>query len=204
MTTEEKNKPVLLEGMQNHTRELFNKGIGSEGVCDTAADVSQKEVTLGTTFKLVEKATVIVTFTNGSTAENATLAVKHTDLAGNETTEEAKPIYYRGQALEAGKIQTGVTLILRYDGSVWNIVGILDQDISSKAEKSETVSDITYDENTGTLKKTINGVTTDVTTVVQSGFVPEYNAETGIMSLNTVGGAKIVPNEETGIIEATF
>lgn len=126
MTTDEKNKPVTVEGMQAHTKTLFNKGIGSEGVCSTDAATAAKEVTLGTTFELVENATIIVKFSKGINVEGATLAVTHTDLEGKETKEEAKPIYYHGAALEAHKVKAGASVILRYNGTAFDIVGDLE------------------------------------------------------------------------------
>jgi hypothetical protein len=76
--------------------------------------------------------------------------------------------------------------------------------LAAKADKTATVSEVTYDSENNMLKQTINGVTTNITPVVQSGFVPQFNATTGIMELNPVGGATIAPNATTGIIEMTF
>jgi hypothetical protein len=76
--------------------------------------------------------------------------------------------------------------------------------LSGKADKTATVSSVTYDSSANMLKQTINGVTTDITPIVQSGFVPQFNGITGIMELNPVGGATIAPNATTGIIEMTF
>lgn len=261
MTNTEKEKPLKLGGMQAHTKDLFNKGIGSEGTCSTAADTAAKTVTLGTTFELVAKATMIVTFANGISVANATLAVTHTDLSGTQTTEAAKAIKYRGAALPANLVKADDKLLLRYDGTAFNVIGVLDQDlsgkqdvisdlstirsgaeagatayqkpsggipdtdlssgvqsslskadsalqehqdISGKADKSATVSNISYDSATGKLKKTINGTTTDVCDVVQSGFVPTFNPTTGIVNMAPVGGATIAPNSTTGLIEMNF
>lgn len=310
MTNSENQKPVLLGGMQAHTRDLFNKGIGSEGVCSTAATTAAKEVELGTTFQMVSRATILVKFTNAISSANTTLAVTHTDLDGNTVVEDAKPIYYQGAALEAGLVEAGSILILRYDGTSWNILGTLGQDISGKANKSEmsvtpgtgadadkttiqlkngtsatvltqhqdisgkadasalsshtgdsdihvtsqkksdwdakydkpnggipksdlassvqasldkadsalqehqdisgkadksaTVSDVTYDSSTGKLKKTINGTTTNVCDVVTSGFKMEYSSTTGIKALTPVGGATGAFNDSTGIKAITF
>lgn len=76
--------------------------------------------------------------------------------------------------------------------------------LGGKADKTATVSSVTYDSSANMLKQTINGVTTDITPVVQSGFVPQFNGTTGIMELNPVGGATIAPNATTGIIKMTF
>lgn len=142
MTTEEKNKPVQLGNMQAHTRELFNKGIGNEGTCSTEAAVADKTITLGTTFNLVQGAKLLVKFTNAISVENATLAVTHTDLGGVTTTEAAKPIYYRGSALGVGLVKAGDAFILQYDGTSFNIVGTVDQDLSGKQDVINDLSTI--------------------------------------------------------------
>jgi hypothetical protein len=118
MTDNQKSQNPTVEGMQNHTRTLFNKGILNDGTCSTEAATAAKEVTLGTTFALTDKATIIVTFANAISAANATLAVTHTTLAGTTTTEDAKPIYYNGAALASGLVQAGSKVILRYNASI--------------------------------------------------------------------------------------
>lgn len=123
MNQDVKEKLISVEDMQSGLRETYNVGIGNEGVCSTAADTAAKTVTLGTTFSLTAKATIIVTFTHGITVDNATLAVTHTTLAGTTVTETAKPIYLKGAALEGGTVEAGSTLILRYDGTNFNIIG---------------------------------------------------------------------------------
>lgn len=123
MNQDVKEKLISVEDMQSSLRETYNVGIGNEGVCSTAAGTAAKTVTLGTTFSLTAKSTVIVTFTHGITVDNATLAVTHTTLAGTTVTETAKPIYLNGAPLEANNVDAGVTLILRYDGTNFNIIG---------------------------------------------------------------------------------
>ena len=76
--------------------------------------------------------------------------------------------------------------------------------LAAKSDKTATVSSVSYDSNSNMLRQTINGVTTDITPVVQSGIVPLFKATTGIMELDSVGGATIAPNSTTGIIEMTF
>ena len=123
MNQSTKEKIVNVEDLQSSQQQALNKGIGSDGVCSTAAATAAKAVTLGTIFELVTGATFIVTFTNGNSAANATLAVTHTNLAGTTTTETAKPIYLNGAALAADVLEAGATLILRYDGTNFNIIG---------------------------------------------------------------------------------
>lgn len=76
--------------------------------------------------------------------------------------------------------------------------------LAAKADKTATVSNVSFNLSTGKLQKTINGATTDVCDVVTSGFVPTFNQETGIMNLAPVGGATVAPNAETGLIAMTF
>ena len=130
MDTTVKEKPIRLGELQDYARELANRGIVSEGTCSTAADTAAKTVTLGTTFKFESGATFLVKFTNAVSVASSTLAVTHTDPDGVTTTETAKPIYYRGAALPANKVSAGDNLILRYDGTSYNVIGTLAQDFT--------------------------------------------------------------------------
>lgn len=127
MTEDEKKKTANLEDVQAFGRIIHNKGIGSEGTCSTAAATAAKTVTVGTTFKPVAGATLIVTFQNAITVANATLAVTY-GASGSQQTLAAKPIYYRGSALAANLVEAGATLVLRYDGTNYNIIGSLQID----------------------------------------------------------------------------
>lgn len=127
MTEDEKKKTANLEDVQAFGRIIHNKGIGSEGTCSTAAATATKAVTVGTTFKPVAGATLIVTFQNAITVANATLAVTY-GASGSQQTLAAKPIYYRGSALAANLVEAGATLVLRYDGTNYNIIGSLQID----------------------------------------------------------------------------
>ena len=122
MTEDEKKKTANLEDVQAFGRIIHNKGIGSEGTCSTAAATAAKTVTVGTTFKPVAGATLIVTFQNAITVANATLAVTY-GASGSQQTLAAKPIYYRGSALAANLVEAGATLVLRYDGTNYNLKG---------------------------------------------------------------------------------
>lgn len=119
-TTE--SKAISLEDLEISIIEVFNKVFGNSGTCSTAADTAAKTVTLGTIFSLDNGCMMLVKFTNGITSENSTLAVTHTTLAGTTVTENAKPIYLNGAALEAGVIQEGALLILRYNGTQFDII----------------------------------------------------------------------------------
>lgn len=121
MDSQTKTKAVNLEDLQISVREVFNKGFGNSGTCSTAAATPAKEVTLGTIFSLVTGCTLLVKFTHGITSENSTLAVTHT-VNGSSVTETAKPIYLNGAALAPRVIPEGAILILRYNGTQFDIV----------------------------------------------------------------------------------
>ena len=101
-----------------------NRGIYNEGTCTTAAATAAKEVTLGTTFSPVAGATLFVTFQNAITVASATLTVTY-GASGSTSTLSAKPIYYKGAALAANMVGAGMKLMLRYNGSQFEIVGEL-------------------------------------------------------------------------------
>lgn len=205
MTEEVKKKSTNVEDVLEMVRTSSNKGLGNAGTCSTAAATAAKEVTLGSTFELVDGATILVTFQNAITSAGATLAVTHTPLGESEAvTEAAKPIYHRGVALPANLVKAGDRITLRYDGTRYNVVGTIDQDLGGKADKASTVSDVTYDSSTGKLNKTINGTTTNICDVVTSGFRIEYSSSTGIKSLTPVGGAVGAFDNSTGIKAITF
>ena len=80
-------------------------------VCSTAVDAIAKTIEL-TNFVLGTGALVIVTFTNGNSAQNPTLNV-------NATGDKA--IINAGQALS--EISAGTTLMVVYDGTNYQVVG---------------------------------------------------------------------------------
>lgn len=138
MTNEVKEKTVNMEDMEAYAKVLFNKGIGNHAACSTAGNTAAKEVTMGTTFNLVEDATILVKFQNAITVANATLKVATPTVQMQDAV--AKPIFYRGAALGANLVKAGMSVIMRYDGTNWNIIGDL--------TKSGFI--ITTDETTGT------------------------------------------------------
>ena len=198
MTEDEKKKAVNMEDMQAHSRRLMNKGIINEGTCTTAAGTAAKQVILNNTFLLANKATVIVTFQNAITVANATLAIGKTE-SGETTYGTAYPIKYRGTALAADMVKAGDTVILRlvYDSetpanSYWNVVGTLDTD-------TNTVTDVSFNANTGKLQKTVNGQTSDITTIVNSGFSLTEDDTNGIDILTAIGSATITDDNTNGL-----
>ena len=124
MDSTTKAKTLNLEDYQGGSRVVLNKVFGNDGTCSTAAATAAKTVTLGTTFNLVAGATLIVKFTHGITCENSTLAITHTPLGAQQpTTEAAKPIYLNGAPVIASAIPEGSSVILRYNGTQFDIIG---------------------------------------------------------------------------------
>jgi len=116
-TTGHENELVTVAGLKATAKKGGNKGIFNEAICSTAGATAAKVTnTVPASFTLASGATIIVKFTYGITVANATLQVGDT---------AAKPIYYRGAALEANKIKAGDKVMLRYDGVSYNIVGSL-------------------------------------------------------------------------------
>ena len=138
MTEEVKKKSVNMEDMAAYAKILHNKGVGNNATCSTAGSTAAKEVTMGTTFDLVAEATILVKFANAITVANATLKVATPTVQMADAV--AKPIFYCGAALGANLVKAGMTVMMRYDGTNWNIIGDL--------TKSGFI--ITTDETTGT------------------------------------------------------
>lgn len=197
MDEQTKAKGISLEDLQISVQDVLNKGLGNIGTCSTAASTAAKEVTLGTTFDLVSGATILVTFTNGISVAGATLAVTHTPIGGSQTTETEKPIFYRGAALAANMVKAGAQLILRYDGTNFNVIGDLDTD-------TDTVTDVTFDRNTNTLKQTKGGVQSDVVQIVTSGFSLTHDNATGADKFTAIGTATFTHDDTTGADKFTF
>lgn len=207
-----------------------NKGIKNEAVCQTAAETAAKTIIAPAGFSLTNGATIIVGFANAIGVANATFAIgtavdstaddyseKNPATEGwyvlsggafvlTEDTEPqdgttyytvsaAKPIYYRGAALGANMVKAGSQIILRYDGTSFNIIGNLDTD---------TVTDITFDSNTNTLKKTVGGQQSDIVQIVNSGFSVVQDDDNGIDEISAIGGASITEDDTNGIDEYDF
>lgn len=81
-------------------------------VCSTAAATAAKTVSVPG-FHLVDGAHLTVKFTNGITVANATLNVNSTG---------AKAIHLNGEVLPAGVVLAGNWVILKYDGSVFDVI----------------------------------------------------------------------------------
>ena len=98
-------------------------------VCSTAATTAAKTVTLAN-YLLLKNTSVCIRFQYGVNVANATL---------NINSQGAKPILIDGAALQPGVIRPGMTVILVYDGTNFNIVSLMGQ------EQSTTQSDLYVD-----------------------------------------------------------
>ena len=157
MTDEQKQKLANLEDVQAFVQVCFNQGIGNMATCSTAAATQDKAVTLGTTFELVADALLLITFTNAITAANPRLVVTHTTIAGTTTTEAAKPIYYRGAALGSGLVKAGQQVLLKYNGTQFEVVGdltpsgfLITHNNTTGADQFEAIGSATVTHNSST------------------------------------------------------
>lgn len=218
MTEEQKKKPTNVEDAQEMVRIASNKGIGNVGICTTAANTAAKEVTLGSTFELTSGATMIVTFQNAITVTGATIVVTHTPLGESvAVTEVAKPIYYRGAALGANLIKAGMMVLMRYNGTQWDIISNI-EDLNdylqvnaqnfTNAQKQQARTNIGAQENVTDMSKLGNGIGTCSTSsgtalevvlsdynLVKNGFVAvsfDYDVPaSATMNINSKGAKAI-------------
>jgi len=72
--------------------------------------------------------------------------------------------------------------------------------LNSKSDKADTVSNVSYDSDSGKLQETINGTTTDIVNIVNSGFRFEFND--GVLNLIPVGTATATVTN--GVLNLTF
>lgn len=151
-TTGHEKEGVNVEGLKASLQKLktenldpnVNKGVVNEATCSTAAGTAAKTVTAPASFSLISGAAILVKFTNGISVDNATLAVGST---------AAKPIYYKGAALEADYVEAGDIIMLKYDGTNYNVVGKLggralpEVQIGGSTPTSESEIKLFVDEN---------------------------------------------------------
>lgn len=151
-TTGHENEAINVQGLKASLHKLktenldpnVNKGVVNEATCSTAAGTAAKTVTAPASFSLTSGAAILVKFTNGISVDNATLAVGST---------AAKPIYYKGAALEADYVEAGDIIMLKYDGTNYNVVGKLggralpEVQIGGSTPTSESEIKLFVDEN---------------------------------------------------------
>ena len=135
--------------------------------CSSDATAVTKAVTL-TGFVLATGASLKVKFTNGNTATDATLQIN---------TNTAKAIYYQGAAVTSGLIVANATIELVYNGTQFDIVGIIGSGSGGSSQTGvgipTTPTDLVYD---GTLKTPFSGV--DTAAMTKSGTYEASEAGT--------------------------
>lgn len=121
-TTGHETEAVNVQGLKASFIKAGNKGIFNEAICSTAGATAAKVTnTVPPSFSLVSGAKIIVKFTYAISVASATLQV------GSAGTP--KPIYFRGAALEANVVKAGTSLLLSYDGTSFNIIGGLGENL---------------------------------------------------------------------------
>lgn len=98
------------------TGDMGSLGFGY-GVCDTAGATAAKAVSM-TNLILTPGSTIAVLFQNAFTASSPTLSV-------NGST--ANPIKLFGNAMPMGKVKNNTVLVMNYDGTNFNVIGIESQ-----------------------------------------------------------------------------
>ena len=76
--------------------------------------------------------------------------------------------------------------------------------LNGKADKSSTVTNVSFNSSTNKIQQTINGVTSDVCSIAQGGYQIIENNTTGIDELTPVGGATITDDNTNGLDILTF
>ena len=87
------------------------------GVCETAGATAAKTVSMTNTV-LTPGGIIAVNFQNAFTASSPTLSVNGS---------AAKPIKLYGNAMPMGKVHANTILVMAYDGTQFNVIGILSQ-----------------------------------------------------------------------------
>ena len=99
-----------------NTGDAASLGFGY-GVCSTAGATAAKTVSI-TNFILTPSSVFAVLFENAFTASSPTLAVNG---------GAAKAIKYMGSAMPMGKVHNNTILVMAYDGTQFNVIGIQSQ-----------------------------------------------------------------------------
>jgi hypothetical protein len=111
-----------LQAILNKIQPLVNTGSTAPlgfgyGVCETAGATAAKTVSITNTV-LTPGGIIAVNFVNAFTASSPTLSVNGS---------AAKPIKLYGNAMPMGKVHNNTILVMYYDGTQFNVIGILSQ-----------------------------------------------------------------------------
>lgn len=114
-TTGHELEVVNVQGLKASMKKNGNYAILNDCICSTAGATAAKVTnTVPPSFTLTNKAKILVKFTYGINVAGATLQVGE---------NAAKPIFYQGSALDAGRVKAGMFVLLQYDGTNFNILG---------------------------------------------------------------------------------
>ena len=121
-TFEIQQTDAQLQAILNKIQPLVNTGSTAPlgfgyGECETAGATQAKTVSLTNTV-LTPGGVIAVNFVNAFTASNPTLSVNGS---------AAKPIKLYGNAMPMGKVHNNTILVMNYDGTQFNVIGILSQ-----------------------------------------------------------------------------
>jgi hypothetical protein len=111
-----------LQAILNKIQPLVNTGSTAPlgfgyGECSTAGATAAKTVSMQNTV-LTPGGIIAVNFVNAFTASSPTLSVNGS---------AAKPIKLYGNAMPMGKVHANTILVMNYDGTQFNVIGILSQ-----------------------------------------------------------------------------
>ena len=111
-----------LQAILNKIQPLVNTGSTAPlgfgyGVCETAGATAAKTVSITNTV-LTPGGVIAVNFVNAFTASSPTLSVNGS---------AAKAIKLYGNAMPMGKVHANTVLVMYYDGTQFNVIGILSQ-----------------------------------------------------------------------------
>ena len=111
-----------LQAILNKIQPLVNTGSTAPlgfgyGVCETAGATAAKTVSMTNTV-LTPGGIIAVNFVNAFTASSPTLSVNGS---------AAKPIKLYGNAMPMGKVHANTILVMYYDGTQFNVIGIQSQ-----------------------------------------------------------------------------
>ena len=124
---DEENKTLTISGTTNHTNAMLGHGYG---VCTTAADITDKIVTLENYIAVIG-GVITVEFMHDVPA-NSTM---------NINSNGAKPIFYRDFAITDGIIKEGNIALFSYNGSKYVLLSI-DNNIQESVYAEATETDI--------------------------------------------------------------
>lgn len=127
----------------NETYNLKDLRLDNYGICSTIAGTTIKQVTINNDYFTLEEGVIVtVKFTITNEASNPTLKVNSTN---------AKPIYYKGSAIQSGYLQAGKIYSFIYNGTQYQIIGDIDPNATAAtaapgkvASTSSTGTSINY------------------------------------------------------------